>query len=198
MKNLVTKIALPGAILAFAMVLFGGTAYAFTKWESTAGNQHITETKNYIDELAGRIRKLKEQKSSVDTLLANAETEKNRLATENNTLITEKNRLESELQAKLGTPDMQQRLIDLQRDITTNSNTINQLNDTINRLTGEKNNLLAGQENLIRQKEQAKEQETRNAVETAHEADMNAAVEEMRKLKEHAEQTANDPRHKVD
>lgn len=184
MKNLVTKIALPGAILAFAMVLFGGTAYAFTKWESTAGNQHITETKNYIDELAGRIRKLKEQKSSVDTLLANAE--------------TEKNRLESELQAKLGTPDMQQRLIDLQRDITTNSNTINQLNDTINRLTGEKNNLLADQENLIRQKEQAKEQETRNAVETAHEADMNAAVEEMRKLKEHAEQIANDPRHKVD
>ena len=28
MKNLVTKIALPGAILAFAMALFGGTAYA--------------------------------------------------------------------------------------------------------------------------------------------------------------------------
>lgn len=31
MKNLVKKIALPGAILAFAMALSGGTAYAFTK-----------------------------------------------------------------------------------------------------------------------------------------------------------------------
>ena len=187
MKNLVKKIALPGAILAFAMALFGGTAYAFTKWESTAGNQHITETKNYIDELARRIRNLKEQKSAVDKKLADAEVEKNRLATENNTLTTEKSRLESELQAKLGTPDMQQRLIDLQRDITTNS-------DTINQLTGEKNNILANQENLIRQKEQ----ETRNSVETAHDADINKAVEEMRKLKEHAEQTANDPRHRVD
>ena len=194
MKNLVKKIALPGAILAFAMALFGGTAYAFTKWESTAGNQHITETKNYIDELARRIRNLKEQKSAVDKKLADAEVEKNRLATENNTLTTEKSRLESELQAKLGTPDMQQRLIDLQRDITTNSDTINQLNNTINQLTGEKNNILANQENLIRQKEQ----ETRNSVETAHDADINKAVEEMRKLKEHAEQTANDPRHRVD
>ena len=194
MKNLVKKIALPGAILAFAMALFGGTAYAFTKWESTAGNQRITETKNYIDELARRIRNLKEQKSAVDKKLADAEVEKNRLATENNTLTTEKSRLESELQAKLGTPDMQQRLIDLQRDITTNSDTINQLNNTINQLTGEKNNILANQENLIRQKEQ----ETRNSVETAHDADINKAVEEMRKLKEHAEQTANDPRHRVD
>lgn len=33
MKNLVTKIALPGAILAFAMVLFGGTAYAYENFK---------------------------------------------------------------------------------------------------------------------------------------------------------------------
>lgn len=44
MKNLVTKIALPGAILAFAMALFGGTAYAFTTWKSTAGDDHIAAT----------------------------------------------------------------------------------------------------------------------------------------------------------
>lgn len=33
MKNLVMKIALPGAILAFAMALFGGSAYAYTSWQ---------------------------------------------------------------------------------------------------------------------------------------------------------------------
>ena len=72
MKNLVTKIALPGAILAFAMVLFGGTAYAyenFKLWQNSTGKQHRSEIQNSIDELARRIKVLKEQRASLENVL---------------------------------------------------------------------------------------------------------------------------------
>lgn len=72
MKNLATKIALPGAILAFAMVLFGGTAYAyenFKLWQNSTGKQHRSEIQNSIDELARRIKVLKEQRASLENVL---------------------------------------------------------------------------------------------------------------------------------
>ncbi|WP_312040986.1 hypothetical protein [Leuconostoc lactis] len=72
MKKLVKKIALPGAILAFAMALFGGSAYAyenFKLWQDTTGKQHRDEIKSSIDELARRIKKLKEQKASLENVL---------------------------------------------------------------------------------------------------------------------------------
>lgn len=72
MKNLVTKIALPGAILAFAMVLFGGTAYPyenFKLWQNSTGKQHRSEIQNSIDELARRIKVLKEQRASLENVL---------------------------------------------------------------------------------------------------------------------------------
>ncbi|WP_288946377.1 hypothetical protein [uncultured Leuconostoc sp.] len=72
MKNLVTKIALPGAILAFAMVLFGGTAYAyenFKLWQNSTGKQHRSEIQNSIDEVARRIKVLKEQRASLENVL---------------------------------------------------------------------------------------------------------------------------------
>ena len=72
MKNLVTKIALPGTILAFAMVLFGGTAYAyenFKLWQNSTGKQHRSEIQNSIDELARRIKVLKEQRASLENVL---------------------------------------------------------------------------------------------------------------------------------
>ncbi len=72
MKNLVTKIALPGTILAFAMVLFGGTAYAyenFKLWQNSTGKQHRSEIQNSIDEVARRIKVLKEQRASLENVL---------------------------------------------------------------------------------------------------------------------------------
>ena len=72
MKNLVKKIALPGAILAFAMALFGGTAYAyenFKLWRDTTGKQHRSEIQNSIDELARRIKVLKGQRASLENVL---------------------------------------------------------------------------------------------------------------------------------
>nr|MWN21752.1 hypothetical protein [Leuconostoc lactis] len=54
MKKLVKKIALPGAILAFAMALFGGATYAYstlTTWDET-GRTHLVEVHKNLRKLA--------------------------------------------------------------------------------------------------------------------------------------------------
>ena len=73
MKNLVKKIALPGAILAFAMALFGVSAYAeetFTKWEEhIQGSWKQQEIKRKIEVLLKRIQTLKGQKKELENAL---------------------------------------------------------------------------------------------------------------------------------
>ena len=69
MKKLVKKIALPGAILAFAMALFGGSAYAYsslTSWDDTGGN-HLQATKDHITTLKERIDKLLKKKDDLQS-----------------------------------------------------------------------------------------------------------------------------------
>ena len=69
MKKLVKKIALPGAILAFAMALFGGATYAYstlTTWDAT-GRKHLIEVHNNLRKLAKRVNDLKGQKVLSET-----------------------------------------------------------------------------------------------------------------------------------
>ncbi|WP_278363577.1 hypothetical protein [Leuconostoc lactis] len=82
MKNLVTKIALPGAILAFAMALFGGTAYAFMSWQGI-GDQHLDKTRAHIKTLENHIYTLVDKKSE---LKATSEKQIKELSDEKSTL----------------------------------------------------------------------------------------------------------------
>lgn len=72
MKNLVTKIALLGAILAFAVALFGGTAYVYsslTTWKATSGDDHIAATYKQIDRLKVHIDNLLKKKAELEAEL---------------------------------------------------------------------------------------------------------------------------------
>ena len=69
MKKLVKKIALPGAILAFAMALFGGATYAYstlTTWDET-GRTHLVEVHKNLRKLAKSVNDLKGQKVLSET-----------------------------------------------------------------------------------------------------------------------------------
>lgn len=62
MKNLVKKIALSGAILAFAMALFGGATYAYsalTSWQGV-GDESLKRTRARIDKLVDHIKTVKD------------------------------------------------------------------------------------------------------------------------------------------
>ncbi len=102
MKNLVKKIALPGAILAFAMVLFGVSAYAgetFKLWEQhTAGRQYEDDIRNSINELATRIQTLKGQVQNAQTDKTNLENVlKQELGTSD---VSDVNKIREAIQAK--------------------------------------------------------------------------------------------------
>ena len=67
MKNLVKKIALSGAILAFAMALFGGATYAYsalTSWQG-AGDESLKRTRVRIDKLVDHIKTVKDEHAVV-------------------------------------------------------------------------------------------------------------------------------------
>lgn len=79
MKKLVKKIALPGAIIAFVMVLFGGAAYAGDKlksWE-TSGALHFNETSESIAKLVTYIQTLKAKQLENEGALKKLSDEKN-------------------------------------------------------------------------------------------------------------------------
>ena len=102
MKKLVKKIALPGAILAFAMVLFGVSAYAgetFKLWEQhTAGRQYEDDIRNSINELATRIQTLKGQVQNAQTDKTNLENVlKQELGTSD---VSDVNKIREAIQAK--------------------------------------------------------------------------------------------------
>lgn len=96
------KIALPGAILAFAMVLFGVSAYAgetFKLWEQhTAGRQYEDDIRNSINELATRIQTLKGQVQNAQTDKTNLENVlKQELGTSD---VSDVNKIREAIQAK--------------------------------------------------------------------------------------------------
>lgn len=79
MKKLVKKIALPGAIIAFVMVLFGGAAYAGDKlksWE-TSGALNFNETSESIAKLVTYIQTLKAKQLENEGALKKLSDEKN-------------------------------------------------------------------------------------------------------------------------
>ncbi|WP_288504140.1 hypothetical protein [uncultured Leuconostoc sp.] len=199
MKNLVTKIALPGAILAFAMVLFGGTAYAFTNWESTRGKVHIEETREYINKLSERIKELKTEQSTSAERLKTLEAEKNKIEEVKNQIVGEKDNLAKELaslQATYSSKDtenqgllggLQRQIEDLRRQIEDKQQEINNKQQEIRDKQ---------QEVLNKQQEvNAKQQEIdakRQEVEGLHDDEMDKAVKAMEELRNHAKQAVEE------
>ena len=163
MKNLVTKIALPGAILAFAMVLFGVSAYAgetFKLWEQhTAGRQYEDDIRNSINELATRIQTLKGQ-------VQNAQ--------------TDKTNLENVLKQELGTSDVS--------DVNKIREAIQAKDRLIQQLNGIKENLERDKENLEKSKKDLEDSKT--STNTAeHNREIEKAENAMSRLREHAVNT---------
>ncbi|WP_195218851.1 hypothetical protein [Leuconostoc lactis] len=163
MKKLVKKIALPGAILAFAMVLFGVSAYAgetFKLWEQhTAGRQYEDDIRNSINELATRIQTLKGQ-------VQNAQ--------------TDKTNLENVLKQELGTSDVS--------DVNKIREAIQAKDRLIQQLNGIKENLERDKENLEKSKKDLEDSKT--STNTAeHNREIEEAENAMSRLREHAVNT---------
>ena len=194
MKNLVMKIALPGAILAFAMALFGGTAYAFSKWESTMGPDHLKTIKGSIDDLAKRIERLKAQKGKVEDTLKAAEAD-------NQKLRSTKEELENELKAKSQAPDANSQITQLQNNVAELGRTITDRERTIEEKKREIIQLNADIENYkdkieshaqeIEDKKKEAQQTQQDADKLTHEGIMGDALREMKNVRQHAETTAN-------
>lgn len=106
MKNLVTRIALSGAILAFAMVLFGGSAYAYTSWQG--GREHLKSASDNIDILVSRIKELKSKQSVSEGQLQNLE------AAHSNEVAGKQGEIDTK-QGQIN--DMQRRIDEKQRQI---------------------------------------------------------------------------------
>lgn len=96
MKNLVTRIALPGAILAFAMVLFGGSAYAYTSWQG--GREHLKSASDNIDILVSRIKELKSKQSVSEGQLKTLSDQNDVLKAQLTTLSDQNDVLKGQLQ----------------------------------------------------------------------------------------------------
>lgn len=163
MKKLVKKIALPGTILAFAMVLFGVSAYAgetFKLWEQhTAGRQYEDDIRNSINELATRIQTLKGQ-------VQNAQ--------------TDKTNLENVLKQELGTSDVS--------DVNKVREAIQAKDRLIQQLNGIKENLERDKENLEKSKKDLEDSKT--STNTAeHNREIEKAENAMSRLREHAVNT---------
>ncbi|GHC28629.1 hypothetical protein [Leuconostoc lactis] len=157
------KIALPGAILAFAMVLFGVSAYAgetFKLWEQhTAGRQYEDDIRNSINELATRIQTLKGQ-------VQNAQ--------------TDKTNLENVLKQELGTSDVS--------DVNKIREAIQAKDRLIQQLNGIKENLERDKENLEKSKKDLEDSKT--STNTAeHNREIEKAENAMSRLREHAVNT---------
>lgn len=139
------KIALPGAIIAFAMVLFGVSAYAgetFKLWEQhTAGRQYEDDIRNSINELATRIQTLKGQ-------VQNAQ--------------TDKTNLENVLKQELGTSDVS--------DVNKIREAIQAKDRLIQQLNGIKENLERDKENLEDSKTSTNTAEHNREIEKAENA----------------------------
>ena len=172
MKKLVMKIALPGAILAFAMALFGGSAYAyenFIQWEQTRGQEHRTKIENSIRELANRIKTLKQQKDKISGDLKTAQ--------------EQKGDLERVLNTKLGTSDVNR----VQDEIGKKEQLINDLTSRVNTL----DSLVKNHESEMANKVEAKRKETESAAENDHNTEMRKAEKEMRELEDFAKGIEN-------
>ncbi|WP_420062962.1 hypothetical protein [Leuconostoc lactis] len=157
------KIALPGAIIAFAMVLFGVSAYAgetFKLWEQhTAGRQYEDDIRNSINELATRIQTLKGQ-------VQNAQ--------------TDKTNLENVLKQELGTSDVS--------DVNKIREAIQAKDRLIQQLNGIKENLERDKENLEKSKKDLEDSKT--STNTAeHNREIEKAENAMSRLREHAVNT---------
>ena len=158
------KIALPGAILAFAMVLFGVSAYAgetFKLWweQHTAGRQYEDDVRNSINELATRIQTLKGQ-------VQNAQ--------------TDKTNLENVLKQELGTSDVS--------DVNKIREAIQAKDRLIQQLNGIKENLERDKENLEKSKKDLEDSKT--STNTAeHNREIEKAENAMSRLREHAVNT---------
>lgn len=128
MKHLVTKIALPGAILACAMALSGGTAYAFTKWESTNGAVNLQKTSDHIVTLEGRINKLISQKSDSEQRITTMNAE-----------IVELTAVNDKLNGELKTIEVQRlsESAESQNEIAGLKSKIEENNKAIKKLTGD-------------------------------------------------------------
>lgn len=83
------------------MALFGGTAYAFTTWQSTAGDDHIAATYKQIDRLKAHIDNLSKRKAELESELqtqkSNSEKEIKELSDQIKALNGEKETLNEQL-----------------------------------------------------------------------------------------------------
>lgn len=82
-------------------LFFGGTAYAFTTWQSTAGDDHIAATYKQIDRLKAHIDNLSKRKAELESELqtqkSNSEKEIKELSDQIKALNGEKETLNAQL-----------------------------------------------------------------------------------------------------
>ena len=212
MKNLVTKIVLPGAILAFAMALFGGTAYAFTTWKSTAGDDHIAATYDQIDRLKVHIDTLLKRKgeleSELQTQKSNSEKAINELNDQIKALNGEKATLNEQLSNLKDTSskeasDLRTQIERLTATIADKDKLMSETIQKTNEGKAKKNQTIADLRkqvtdltNQVSNLEKEK-QTNKQSYEDDHDSELNNAVKDAEKLRNYAQKAADDADKKV-
>lgn len=191
MKNLVTKIALPGAILAFAMALFGGTAYAFMSWQGI-GDQHLDKTRAHIKTLENHIYTLVDKKSE---LKATSEKQIKELSDEKSTL--EGNLKDLQAQSLSNNADnkksieaLQAQIEKLNREIEEKNIEVKGYKDRITDAINWKKQRLDEQDKEIADlKDKLSKKETELKTEKDRNSELERAIEDANQLRQDAEKT---------
>ncbi|WP_278848468.1 hypothetical protein [Leuconostoc lactis] len=191
MKNLVTKMALPGAILAFAMTLFGGTAYAFMSWQGI-GDQHLDKTRAHIKTLENHIYTLVDKKSE---LKATSEKQIKELSDEKSTL--EGNLKDLQAQSLSNNADnkksieaLQAQIEKLNREIEKKNIEVKGYKDRITDAINWKKQRLDEQDKEIADlKDKLSKKETELKTEKDRNSELERAIEDANQLRQDAEKT---------
>lgn len=215
MKNLVTKIALPGAILAFAMALFGGATYVYsslTTWKATAGDDHIAATYEQIDRLKGNIdtllKKKGELESELQTQKSNSEKKINELNDQIKALNGEKATLNEQLSNIKDTSskeasDLRTQIENLTATIAIKDKLMSETIQKTNEGKAKKNQTIADLRKQVTDltnqvSDLEKEKQTnKQSYEDDHDSELNNAVKDAEKLRNYAQKAADDADKKV-
>ena len=205
MKNLVTKIALPGAILAFAMALFGGTAYAFMSWQGI-GDQHLDKTRAHIKTLENhiytlvdkkselkassekQIKELSDEKSTLEGNLKDLQAQKDEI---NNQLTTlQAQSLSNDADNKKSIEALQDQIEKLNREIEKKNIEVKGYKDRITDAINWKKQRLDEQDKEIADlKDKLSKKETELKTEKDRNSELERAIEDANQLRQDAEKT---------
>lgn len=193
-------------------LFFGGTAYAFTTWQSTAGDDHIAATYKQIDRLKAHIDNLSKRKAELESELqtqkSNSEKEIKELSDQIKALNGEKETLNAQLSNIKDTSskeasDLRTQIEKLTATIADKDKLMDKTIETtsagkakqqqkITDLRAQVADLTKQVNNLEKEKQQQKQLH-----EDKHANELNNAVEDAKALLKYAQDTADDADKKV-